>query len=123
MDLQLKSEIASLHAQICSALSDPNRILILCLLSDEPRNVSFLSDELQLAQPTVSRHLKVLRERGLVYARRQGQFVVYELADHRIITALQTLRAMVVDMLREQAALAHTVNANPLIQQLQESEL
>ena len=114
MDLQLKSEIAALHARICSALSDPNRILILCLLSDEPRNVSFLAEELELAQPTVSRHLKILRDRGLVYSKREGQFVVYELSDHRIITALETLRSVVIEMLREQAALAHTVSERPL---------
>ena len=109
MDRKLKQEIMTLLSQICGALSDPNRIYLLCLLSDKPRNVGELTEELDLPQSTVSRHLKVLRERGLVFSERQGQFVLYKLADDRIISALNTLRAIVLDMLREQVALAHTV--------------
>ena len=62
----LKQEISQLEANFCAALSDPLRLLILYTLNDGPRNVTELAGELGINQPTTSRHLKVLRERGLV---------------------------------------------------------
>ena len=63
----LAQEISQLEADFCFALSDPTRLLILYALGDGPHNVTELATELELIQPTTSRHLKVLRERGLVY--------------------------------------------------------
>ncbi|NIW49404.1 MAG: metalloregulator ArsR/SmtB family transcription factor, partial [Gammaproteobacteria bacterium] len=63
MAKSLRDEINKLHAQVCSGLADPNRILILYKLAEAPHNVSDLASSLEIPQPTVSRHLKVLRER------------------------------------------------------------
>jgi ArsR family transcriptional regulator len=108
----LEKEINELHSSLCAGLADPKRILILYALSEEARNVSELTDSLGLPQPTVSRHLKMLRERGLVLARREGQSVYYDIADQRVIQALDILRAVLADMLRSQASLAHSLNAD-----------
>ena len=63
---RLEQEIDLLHAHICEGLGDPKRVLILYLLADGPCNVSELTEALGVSQPTVSHHLKVLRDRGLV---------------------------------------------------------
>lgn len=105
----LTQEITALHAGICSALADPRRILLLYALNEKPRNVSELADELGISQPTASRHLNMLRERGLVTARREGQSVVNSLADKRIIQALDLLREVLASNLQSQAALAESV--------------
>ncbi|UCD98264.1 MAG: winged helix-turn-helix transcriptional regulator [Chloroflexota bacterium] len=106
---RLTQEITALHAGICSALADPNRILILYALSEKPLNVSELAEALEMSQPTASRHLNLLRERGLVSARREGQSVVNSLSDQRIIQALDLLREVLASNLQSQAALAQTV--------------
>ena len=98
-----------LHAQMCQGLADPTRILILYLLADTPRYVSELADTLDVKQPTVSHHLKVLRERGLVTTTREGNAIRYELRDHRIVDALDLLRAVMGDILSEQAKLISAV--------------
>jgi ArsR family transcriptional regulator len=108
----LTQEISVLHANICSALADPSRILILYALNEKPRNVSDLAKELGLSQPTASRHLNLLRERGLVSAQREGQSVIHTLTDQRVIQALDLLRAVLADKLKSQASLLETVN-NP----------
>ena len=108
MNPNLREEVTRLHAQICKALADPNRILILYTLSDRPYMVNELSESLALPQPTVSRHLKILRERSMVQAQRDGQSVVYRITDNRIIEALDLLRAILADNLRNQVALADT---------------
>jgi ArsR family transcriptional regulator len=106
----LTQEITILHANICSALAEPSRILILYALNEKPRNVSDLAKELNLSQPTASRHLNLLRERGLVSAQRDGQSVIHTLTDQRIIQALDLLRAVLADKLKSQASLMETVN-------------
>ncbi len=105
IDQTLQREIRLLHAQICQALAEPKRIALLYTLEAGPLCVTDLSDALAVPQPTVSYHLKVLRERGLVVAEPDGTTVYYALADERIIEALDTLRSMLADILAEQAEL------------------
>src|SRR5512137_2737621 len=93
----LVQEITQLHADFCSALADSTRLILLYALADAPRNVTELTLELGQPQPTISRHLKILRERGLVEANRQGMTVQYTIADRRVIDALDILRSIMRD--------------------------
>ena len=106
MDERLEREVNLLHAGICQALADPKRILILYALSEGPKNVTELTEALDVPQPTVSRHLKVLRERHLVSPEREGTSVRYSLADERVIEALDTMRSVLLSGLSQQAKLA-----------------
>ncbi len=110
MNTVLETEVVQLHAQICAGLADPNRILILYELSQSPRNVTELSTNLKMPQPLVSRHLKILRERGMVVTERRGTMVEYRLADKRLIEALDLLRAVLRDSLAKGAELAEAIS-------------
>ena len=101
----LKQEIIQLEADFCAALSEPTRIFILYALNEQPLNVTEITNELGIPQPTTSRHLKVLRERGLVYFERQGTVITYHLADKRIIQALDLLRSAMRDRMTQRANL------------------
>ena len=114
MDTNLRAEIDRLHAQVCNGLADPNRILILYTVADNEYNVSDLAKRVELPQSTVSRHLKILRDRGMVTSQRSGQSVFYSLTDDRIIQALDLLRAMLASSLESQGELARSVNQNNL---------
>jgi ArsR family transcriptional regulator len=105
-------EITQLHANICSALADPNRILILYALYEKPCSVNTLAEEINISQSAASRHLSLLRERGLIVSRREGQSVVNELNDMRVIQALDLMRAVLTSNLKNQGALAGSVAAN-----------
>ncbi len=61
------------------ALADPTRRHILDLLRERPRLVGELVDLLEISQPGVSKHLRVLREAGLVRVRQDAQRRWYEL--------------------------------------------
>ncbi len=61
------------------ALADPTRREILAMLRDGPRTAGDIAAAFDAAWPTISRHLGVLRNAGLVLAERQGQYVRYEL--------------------------------------------
>jgi DNA-binding transcriptional ArsR family regulator len=105
----LQQEITQLEANFCAALSDPNRLLILYALNEKPLNVTELTNELGLSQPTMSRHLKVLRERGLVQTVRTGTVVTYHLSDPRLIQALDLLRNVMRERLTYQANLINEI--------------
>lgn len=109
----LKQEITQLEANFCAALSDPSRLLILYALNEGARNVTELSNELALNQPTTSRHLKVLRERGLVTTVRSGTTITYRLSDTRLIQALDLMRSIMRDRLAYQSNLINeTIQEN-----------
>lgn len=101
-----ETEIQQLHAQVCQALADPTRIMLLYALAEGPKNVGDLAEELGQSQPNVSRHLKVLRERGMANAAREGTNVIYSLADKRVIQALDLMREVLGEHLAARAQLA-----------------
>lgn len=90
--VDLNTEFAELHAQVCKGLADPKRLLILNALRDGERSVGDLQAELDLPQANVSQHLAVLRDRRLVEARRDGQRVFYSVSSPKIIQAMDLLR-------------------------------
>ncbi len=63
------------------ALSDPNRVKIIKMLQYKKMCVCEMQAALQIAQPTVSKHLKMLEDVGLVTFRKDGVWVNYHLAD------------------------------------------
>jgi ArsR family transcriptional regulator len=105
------SEITNLHARLCSAISDPTRILVLYALAEAPQNVSQLTETLNLPQSTTSRHLAILRASGLVLPERNGRQVVYALADRRVIEALDIMRSILADRVNKHADL---LSATPM---------
>lgn len=64
---------------VLQALSDPSRRVMLEALGRGPATAGELADLVPIARPGVSRHLRVLREAGLVEVRQQAQFRIYEL--------------------------------------------
>lgn len=61
------------------ALSDPNRIRIVEMLADGEKCACRFLDGMELSQPTLSHHMKVLIEAGLVRSRKEGKWVYYRL--------------------------------------------
>lgn len=99
MGIPTLEELSLLHENICQALSDPKRIQILFALHEQPYHVSELAELLDMPQPTVSRHLSVLRQRALVVTERKGATILYRIADERIIHVLETMRQLLRDVM------------------------
>lgn len=68
---------ASTTSDPFNAIAEPRRRHILEFLAGDERSVSEIADELELNQPSVSKHLQVLRDVGLVSARRDGRRTMY----------------------------------------------
>ncbi len=75
--------------KVFKALSDSTRQQILHLLEQKQRNVGEIVGNFGLSQPTISRHLSVLKEADLVIDQRQGQNVIYRLNDDTLSRSMQ----------------------------------
>lgn len=81
------------YAEIFKALAHPIRLKIVCgLMKKNECNVSVMVEKLQLAQPTVSQHLNILKNAGVITGFKKGTQVCYKVTDEvtkKIINALQ----------------------------------
>jgi DNA-binding transcriptional ArsR family regulator len=89
-------EVYRLQAEVLKTLSNPKRLEIVHLLSEGPREVSRLAEELGISQPNVSQHLALMRAAGVVESERDGREVRYRLSDPEIICACETMRGVLV---------------------------
>jgi len=105
MDPRVRDDIYRLHAQICKALADAKRLLILNELREAEMTVGELSASLDLPQATVSQHLAILRQRSLVYSRRRGVHVYYCIANPKVIKAFDLLREVMAEQLEKEQQL------------------
>jgi DNA-binding transcriptional ArsR family regulator len=71
-------------SELLKVLSAPARLAIVVELSDGPRLVHQLVDRLEMSQPLVSQHLRVLRDARLVSVERRGREAVYALVDQHV---------------------------------------
>lgn len=66
--------------RVMKALSDPNRVKVVKMLQHKEMCVCEIQEALGIAQPTVSRHLKILEDAGLVQSKKDGLWVNYSLS-------------------------------------------
>lgn len=81
-------------AQACGllkALSNPDRLLLLCQLAQGPLCVSDLESMVGIGQPTLSQQLGVLRDEALVTTRREGKQIIYSIASAEAMAVMQVL--------------------------------
>lgn len=86
--MQARAEEA---AELLKALSNPQRLRVMCLLIDGEKTVGDINAEVELSQSALSQHLAVLREGGLVQTRREAQNVFYSVAEGPAQQLMRTL--------------------------------
>ena len=72
-------------------LSNRDRMMILCEISQHERCVSELEEKLEIYQPTLSQQLTVLRREKLVKTRREGKQIYYSLASSQALAVMEVL--------------------------------
>ncbi|TDM08957.1 MAG: transcriptional regulator [Ideonella sp. MAG2] len=86
--LQAKAEEV---AALLKALAHPDRLMLLCQLSQGERCVAELGEATGVAQPSLSQQLGILRAEGLVATRREGKFIHYRVASEGVQVVLEAL--------------------------------
>jgi DNA-binding transcriptional ArsR family regulator len=86
-------------AFLAKSLSDENRLRILLSISVHKKSVTAIVEELALSQPLVSHHLRELKRALLVNIERNGPFVLYKLADKRVMEIVAKLQGLANDLI------------------------
>lgn len=104
-----------LFIKVMKALSDTNRVKIIKLLNQKIMCVCELQGALGIAQPTVSKHLKILEEAGLVDYRKDGLWVNYFLTDGKSSPYAASLLGNLKHWLEDDADIAELVKKVPFL--------
>lgn len=91
LDIDLMRQAAVQVSGLLKTLANPDRLLLLCQLSQGEQCVGDLEDLLGILQPTLSQQLGVLRSEGIVNTRRQGKNIFYSVADPAALEILALL--------------------------------
>lgn len=89
--------IFEIQADLCKCISSAVRIEIVHVLRDGPQRVSEIAHITGHSQATISRHLGVLRNGGIVTAHRHAQDVVYQIANLKIVEICDLMREVLVE--------------------------
>lgn len=100
-------EIFQLHCQVCKSLANPVRLKIMYCLGENELPVSAIIKMVGVRKANLSQHLAILRQVGIVRARRKGLNVYYSIADPKIIRACNILREVLYKQLKEKANLVN----------------
>lgn len=79
-------------AELLRVMAHPERLMVLCQLTQSEMGVGQLQQGSTLSQSAFSQHLTVLRKHGIIQARKESQQVFYRLADSRITALIQSLQ-------------------------------
>jgi DNA-binding transcriptional ArsR family regulator len=95
------TSLTRLRAKIFNALSDPIRLEIIEFLREGEKCVCEITPHLKLAQPLVSRHLKILKNVGLVERRKKGTWHIYSIAHPEVCYVIDGLTPELVTALKQ----------------------
>jgi len=97
---EAEEELTRLQAEFCKGMAHPKRIQILRALKSGEKSVGELSKATSIRQANLSQHLTLLRQFGLLEARRDGTTVYYSISDRRIVEACDLVRSCIGERLR-----------------------
>ena len=91
LDLDKMKTSAGKACQMMKVLSNPDRLMLLCQLSQGEKRVGELEEILGIVQPTLSQQLTVLRDEELVVTRREGKNIYYQIASSQAMAVMEVL--------------------------------
>lgn len=105
IDQDIENQICRLHAEICQTLANPKRLRIINILREKEVSAGELQRILKIPKANLSQHMTVLRQKGIVVARREGNTVFYRLARPKILKAYDIMREVLFEVLENQQRL------------------
>lgn len=109
MNIKHSTRLFEIQAEICKALAQPKRLMIVNELRAGEKSVGQISSILGISQPNVSQHLSILRKRGIVKTRREGAMVYYSLSSSRIGEACDLVHKFLKEQLENSSELADSL--------------
>jgi DNA-binding transcriptional ArsR family regulator len=103
--VDLEDQVYRHHAEICSAIANPKRLKIINTLREKELSAAELLSILKIPKANLSQHMTILRQKGIVAARREGNTIYYRLARPKILKAFDLMRELLFEVIEEQQRL------------------
>jgi ArsR family transcriptional regulator, virulence genes transcriptional regulator len=100
-----EERVYRLHADVCSTLANPKRLKIINILREKELSAAELLSLLKVPKANLSQHMAILKQKGVVVARREGNTVYYRLARPKILKAFDLMRELLFEVIEEQQKL------------------
>jgi DNA-binding transcriptional ArsR family regulator len=94
-------ELYRIKAGFCKTLADPTRQMMIAELRSGEKTVGQIAEIIEISQPAASHHLAILREGGVVKARREGANIYYDLVTPKIIEACDILHEILMSRMEK----------------------
>jgi DNA-binding transcriptional ArsR family regulator len=105
-----EERLFAFHADMCKMLSSPIRLKIIHCLRDREKSVNELAKECRVPQATLSQHLGLMRQRGMLTTRKEGTTVHYRIANPKMIEAFDLMREILSERLFEMQKLRRALS-------------
>jgi ArsR family transcriptional regulator len=102
----MSKKLYEIHSDMCKTLGNAKRIEILNALQDRELTVSELVEIMGISPANVSQHLSVMRQKGILIARREGSNIYYKVANNKVIKACNLMKEVLLEQLEEGQMLA-----------------
>ncbi len=106
----INQTIFEVQADLCRAMGSPLSQGIVHALRDGPKSVTDLATRLEVSSPTISRHLTMLRNAGIVLGQREGYKVFYRIANPKIMQVCDLMRDVLVEQFGKDSKLMDSFN-------------
>ncbi|MFQ5905754.1 MAG: ArsR/SmtB family transcription factor [bacterium] len=100
-----EQELYLRHAEMCKVLSHPTRLEAINMLREGEMNVTELARRLNTTLGNLSQHLIMMRQRGMLASRKEGNVVYYHLANPKMLKAFDILREVLFEQLEREGEL------------------
>ena len=95
----MDKQMYEMHAGICNVFSNPKRLEIIDLLRGGEKSVNELSSLMDIPQANLSQHLSVMKQKGILEARRDGVNIYYSIANPKVLKAFEIIREVLLEQL------------------------
>jgi len=106
---QEEVQLWEMQADMCQTLANPKRLQILNLLKDGELSVGAMVQALGVAKANLSQHLGVMRQKGILFSRREGTTIYYRLGTPHIAEACKIMRLVLLEALTARGELTRSL--------------
>ena len=108
----MDKKIYELHAEVCKTLASPKRLEILNSLRENEMNVNDIVKKIGASKANISQHLAIMRLKGILSSRREGNHIYYRVSNLKVIKACGIMREVLFEQLSKNEKMVEKMTAS-----------
>lgn len=104
-----EKKIFEVQAAICQTLANAKRLEIIAVLGRKELTVGNIAEKMGLRMANLSQHLSIMKDKGILEARREGVHIYYRLSNPKVLKACSLMKEVMIEQLERQGALSKEI--------------